>query len=103
MYAKYYVAVRPQTNDLHAIHREECPFLPDDGKRIYLGSFKSGNEAVTKGHLHFERTEGCLFCCKENTLSTETQDVLQLADINTGLSGLQIPVSVQQSMFCCLN
>ena len=45
---KYYVAVRPQTNEIHSVHREGCPFMPDDGKRIYLGFFHPVMRRVLK-------------------------------------------------------
>ncbi len=41
MVAKYYVAVRPSTNENHTVHKDGCPFLPDADKRIYLGDFNS--------------------------------------------------------------
>ena|SRR5450759_1607242 len=66
MVEKYYVAIRPQTNEQHAVHKEGCPFLPDDEKRIYLGVFNSGKDAVREGQRHFDRTNSCLFCSKEH-------------------------------------
>jgi len=65
MISKYYVAIRPQTNKHHAVHKEDCPFLPDAGKRIYLGMFNSDKDALTEGQRHFIRTKCCLFCSKE--------------------------------------
>jgi len=65
MVAKYYLAIRPQTNKNHAVHKEGCPFLPDAEKRIYLGIFNSGQEALTEGYRYFSRTHSCLFCSKE--------------------------------------
>ena len=62
---KYYVAIRPQINEYHAIHKEGCPFLPDEEKRIYLGEFNSGMEAVKESQSHFSKTKGCIFCSKE--------------------------------------
>ncbi len=63
---KYYVAVRPQTNEIHSVHREGCPFMPDDGKRIYLGFFPSGNEAGIEGKKYFNKSHGCRYCAKES-------------------------------------
>ena len=56
--------VRPQTNDHHSVHKEGCPFLPDDEKRIYLGAFKSGQDAVEEARNYFIKTNSCHFCCK---------------------------------------
>jgi hypothetical protein len=66
MVAKYYVAIRPQTNKHHAVHKEDCPFLPDDGKRIYLGVFNSDQDALGEGKRYFSRTKCCLFCSPDN-------------------------------------
>jgi len=69
---KYYVAVRPQTNEVHSVHREGCPFMPDDAKRIYLGLFISGNEAGKEGRKYYTRSHGCRFCAKESFTEKET-------------------------------
>ncbi|HEX2969358.1 MAG TPA: hypothetical protein VHO46_09640 [Bacteroidales bacterium] len=63
---KYYVAVKPQTNEIHSVHREGCPFMPDDNKRIYLGRFQSCDEASNEGRKHFHNSHGCPFCSKES-------------------------------------
>ena len=66
MVAKYYVAIRPQANEHHAVHKEDCPFLPENEKRIYLGMFSSGKEAVREGQIHFTGASCCPFCLKEH-------------------------------------
>lgn len=71
---KYYVAVRPQTNEVHPVHREGCPFMPDDEKRIYLGSFISGNEAGMEGRKYYANSHGCRFCAKESFKERTRQD-----------------------------
>jgi hypothetical protein len=103
MTKKYYVAVRPQTNDLHAVHQEGCPFLPDDGKRIFLGHFKSGQEAVRMSALHFSETGSCLFCCKESLSVYDNSAGLKWSGQNVVSVKPEIPVSFMQSMLCCLN
>jgi hypothetical protein len=64
--ARYYVAIRPQTNEYHTVHKEDCPFLPDDNKRIYLGTFGPGEDAVREGRKYFKRSNSCRFCSKED-------------------------------------
>lgn len=59
---RYYVAVRPQTNETHSVHREGCPFMPDDSKRIYLGMFLSGDDARHEGRKYYNSSSGCRFC-----------------------------------------
>jgi hypothetical protein len=103
MTKKYYVAVRPQTNDLHSVHQEGCPFMPDDGKRIFLGQFNSGQDALRIGEMYFHETGNCLFCCKENTSSADNSAVLKWSGKDIVSVKTEIPVSYEQNMFCCLN
>jgi hypothetical protein len=103
MVAKYYVAVRPQTNDYHAVHKEGCPFLHDDSKKIFLGVFKSGQDAIRESQHSFAMTKNCLFCCKEERVSSEKMVTTLAAEPVSGTVRLQIPVSYKQGMFCCLN
>lgn len=70
MTAKYWVAVRPQTNDKHAIHRDGCPFMPDDSRRTYLGAFQSDSDAQLAGQMHYEKSVCCRFCaCGKDSLT----------------------------------
>lgn len=64
--ARYYVTIRPQTNEHHTVHKEDCPFLPDDNKRIYLGTFGSVEDAVIEGRKYFIKSNSCLFCSKDD-------------------------------------
>jgi hypothetical protein len=103
MTAKYYVAVRPQTNDYHAVHKEGCPFLHDDSKKIFLGSFKTGHDAMRESRHAFARTENCVFCCKEEKTESENRIIAKHSERDSIAARLQIPVTFQQGMFCCLN
>jgi hypothetical protein len=66
MAAKYYVSIRPQINGQHALHKEDCPFLPEDERRIYLGMFRSGQNAILEVQKRFSATTVCRFCLKEH-------------------------------------
>jgi hypothetical protein len=66
MVTKYYVAIRPQTDDRHNVHKEDCPFLPEAERRIFLGIFQSPQDAVAEGTKYFNRSNNCLFCSKEH-------------------------------------
>jgi hypothetical protein len=103
MNSKYYVAVRPQTNDHHAVHKEGCPFLPDDEKRIYLGTFNSGKDAMRESQRHFVKTKGCLFCSKEHMTGDEKQFKSELKTFDKIIVKVHTPLSHIQSMICCLN
>jgi hypothetical protein len=103
MVAKYYVALRPQTNEDHAVHQEGCPFMPDDAKRIYLGEFSSGGEAVSESHHHFSKTRGCLFCAKDNKVAEKSHLSCLVAKKDKITARLELSVSYHQSLMCCLN
>jgi hypothetical protein len=100
MVAKYYVALRPRTNENHAIHKEGCPFLPDDEQKIYLGKFSSGHDAVRESQQHFIKTKSCLFCSRELNENNEKPSKYKLVK-NT--AELPVPLSYHQSLLCCLN
>ena len=103
MVAKYYVAVRPRTNESHAVHKEGCPFLPDNDKRIYLGAFNSGRDAVREANNFFVRTNSCQFCSKERKVH-EKQPVLHKQFIKELISDeIQKELSDYQNLVCCLN
>jgi hypothetical protein len=103
MVAKYYVAGRPRTNDYHAVHKEGCPFLHDNGKNILLGLFKSGQDAMRESHLSFTRTEKCIFCCREEKTARENPIPKVHKGPDTVPVRLRTPVSYHQGMFCSLN
>ncbi len=85
MIAKYYLALRPQTDEHHAVHRDGCPFLPDYKKRIYLGTFNSGQDAVREGKRHFIKTNSCQFCSREHKVHDE-ESILHLRVIKDLIS-----------------
>ena len=103
MNTKYYVAMRAQLNENHAVHKEGCPFLPDDEKRIYLGEFGSGADAVKEGHRHFSRTKGCLFCSGEHDKDDEIASISDWVRNEIIPAKLDIPASFHNNLFCCLN
>jgi hypothetical protein len=69
MTEKYFISISPSISGNHTIHKQACPFLPDPGKRIPLGVFRSSPEAVKEGREYFERAESCPFCSKENAVT----------------------------------
>jgi hypothetical protein len=64
MEAKYYIGSRPQAGGHYYIHREDCPLMPSDEKRIYIGTFLSPEEAAEEGEKHFSNPDYCRFCLK---------------------------------------
>jgi hypothetical protein len=103
MVARYYVAIRPLTNENHAVHKEGCPFLPDGEKVIYLGDFSSGQDAIKESKRHFSKSKGCVFCSKEHDLNEEKPLQYKLADQDIIPAEIKGPLSCHQSLFCCMN
>lgn len=103
MAAKYYIVIRPQTDENHAVHKEGCPFLPDSDKRIFLGNFNSPQEAVRHGHILFSRTNSCLFCLKE--LHREKKKILPSEVVLPGPepAGNRMFISKEVILSCFLN
>jgi hypothetical protein len=103
MESKYYVAVRPRTNETHSIHKEGCPFLSADEKRIYLGVFRSAGDALKESKHHFINSSRCPFCSKD-TEDTGNRSV-RYDKVNTSRISAEIhmPVIYQNSLFCCVN
>jgi len=61
---KYYVRVKPQLDGIYAVHKENCPFIQDLKKKIYLGEFTSSQDAVREAKRYFRKSKECLFCGK---------------------------------------
>lgn len=100
---KYYVGIRPQTNEHHAVHREDCPFLPDEEKRIYLGMFNSAQDAIIEGQLYFDRTNSCLFCLKEHQQEEKKPVFSDINNTGNIPENGQISLPTKSTMFYFLN
>jgi hypothetical protein len=103
MFTKYYLVIRPQTDEYHALHKEGCPFLADHDKSIYLGKFKTSLEALREGQILFNRTKSCRFCLKEH--HTEKREPVFAETVLTGPepAGNQIFLSREVILSCFLN
>ena len=64
--SRYYITIKCRTNDKHAIHKENCPFITDDEKMICLGHFISSDDAKAEAHKHFDHSHCCRFCIPED-------------------------------------
>ncbi len=78
MRKKYYICISPGLTGIHLMHSEECPFLPQESKRIHLGKFISKADAAETGKEYFDKTCLCPFCSKENgkTISRAAEKLL---------------------------
>ncbi len=69
---KLFLGIRPQTNGYHSLHRDGCPFMPDENKRIYLGRLFPGRNVIAEGQKYYEKVNVCRFC-----LHDHSEDALQ--------------------------
>jgi hypothetical protein len=75
----YYLAVRPQTNEYHSVHKEGCPFMPDNSGRIYLGIFASGDDAGAESRKVFPRSCQCRFCSDSHESQTDSSSEINIS------------------------
>ena len=103
MSAKYFIGIRTQTNEHHTVHKDGCPFLPDDGKRIYLGTFHSPRDAKHEGRRLFNNSDSCLFCSKEHPTDDREPVLAEMPLIENLLSADRLPVTWVSAFQCCVN
>lgn len=65
LFSRYYLGIKPRTNSFHQVHKEGCPFLPEKEKRIYLGVYAKGQDALGEARSYLNKSEGCRFCMRE--------------------------------------
>lgn len=103
MSAKYFIGIRPQTNEHHTVHKDGCPFLPDTGLRIYLGIFQSPHDAINEGRRHFNKSGSCLFCSKEHHSHERKPVFAEMPVLGNLLSPDRLPVTWESAFQCCVN
>lgn len=59
----YYVNTQEHSGGDHIVHVPRCTHLPEPGHRIYLGSFTDCRDALDAAKSHFEKANGCYWCC----------------------------------------
>ncbi len=67
--SRYYLTIKCRTNDKHAIHKENCPFLEEDEKIMFLGHFLSSDDALVEGKKQYNHSQCCRFCIPEEKAS----------------------------------
>jgi hypothetical protein len=103
MPAKYFICTRSRLDGSHTIHREGCPLLPEDGKRILLGTFKTVAGALGEAARHFRKPDNCPFCLKEHNEMKGKAFTLRLADPDLISSTRKIKTPWVNLMFCSLS
>lgn len=63
---KYFVNKEVQSSGSHQVHASRCLWIPDSPKRIFLGDFETSQEALEAAKQHFEKVNGCIYCCNPN-------------------------------------
>jgi hypothetical protein len=103
MFSKYYIAVKPQTNEYHSVHKDDCPFLPAAGKRIELGSFDSPNDALEEGHKLFYRAKCCLFCSAEKQSEPVENELFEVLDFPKKKFSDLCTIAWESALMCSVN
>ena len=62
---KYYVNKNARSDRIHPTHKEGCIDMPQDRDRLYLGSFKTCQEALAEANKHYMKVTGCFFCSSD--------------------------------------
>ena len=65
-YSRFYIGLRSQTTGYHSVHKDDCPFLPEEGRRIYLGRYCHGDDPASEAKKYFEKVNKCSFCMKDH-------------------------------------
>ena len=99
----YFVAIRPQSNEHHTVHKEGCPFMPDDSKRIKLGEFKSAFDALNEGKSHFKMSDSCRFCSGEHHSDVNKNTYPQLFLPESLLTLEKLANNWDSALQCCVN
>ena len=60
---KYYVNKNAQSNWDHEVHELTCNKLPLKENRIYLWDFDSCWPAKREAKKHYDKADGCFYCC----------------------------------------
>ncbi len=103
MSEKYYIATRPRLNENHSVHKENCPFLPENGKRIYLGLFSDPHDALNEGKRHYSSSHNCLFCSKKKETKLKDLVFAEISEISNLLTSERVSVSRENTFLCCVN
>jgi hypothetical protein len=103
MTEKYFIAVRPQLNGNHSVHKDNCPFLPEYGKRKYLGQFTDPNDALNEGKKHYSSSHNCLFCTKKQESKLKDLVLAEITEISNLLTSERVTVALENTFMCCVN
>jgi hypothetical protein len=61
----YYINTHEQVNGQHVVHVPRCNYFPEEKDRIYLGAFTSCHDALKAAKSHYDKSNGCPWCCTD--------------------------------------
>ncbi len=99
---KYFINIRPCSGGYHVIHNQDCPLLPEQGKRIFLGVFQSPDDAVNEGRKHFRKPVCCRFCSEEGNRNSVNQE----SEVKAGTAFIShdtLTETIDDLMFCSVS
>ncbi len=103
MKANYFISVRPQLNESHSVHKEDCPFLPGPGKRIFIGNFQSPHNAEEEGKKYFSSPNRCLFCSKEHYEEKTKNNLSEVNAVSNPVTSDRFKDTCENVLICSLN
>ena len=63
---KFYVdnQISCEVRRSHVVHREDCPQLPGESRRLYIGHFTCKDEALKRSKVIYPTSDACEVCCR---------------------------------------
>jgi hypothetical protein len=77
--------------------------LPSPGKRIYLGTFLTPEEAVEQGNKYFNNPGYCPFCLHGDHSETEGAGLAGTGEKPDFITHIGIKTTWESAMFCGVN
>ena len=100
---KYYISQRPNVDGRYYIHSEDCPLLPSQVKRIFLGTFLSPEDAETAAGRYYRNTGFCRFCLKESHEKRKCLLSAEQCHKNDFITSAAIVSSIEIMLVCGIN
>ena len=103
MESKYFVSIRPGKDGSRTIHKEDCPFLPEPGKRIFLGIFQSSFKAMEEGEKYCTAPASCTFCSNEHHRENRMRELHEILADPCFISYGQLNIIPLSILLCSVN
>jgi hypothetical protein len=79
---KYFLNKRSLPECGYLVHEENCPFLPEENDRLYLGNYNSGHDAISAARKIIPKANLCYYCNGTHQNVQKHPDEIQLYLIN---------------------